>query len=97
MIRELYINERLVITLDKGNHLNGLILQEYSLKSLNERQIEFIKSKASVMEKLKEGSQLNIDTDGTTITSSIKETKGVGFSIPSSVEDLEFNLNAKRR
>jgi len=49
------------------------------------------------MDELKEGKIVNITTDGTTITSDIIGTKGQGLSIPTSIEDLEFNLNAKRR
>lgn len=97
MIKDLYINEKIIISLDKTNHLNGLIIKEYSTNSLDSKEIEFIRSKASVMDKLKEENKLDIITDGTTITSSIKEDKGVGFTIPSSIENLEFNLNAKRR
>ena len=49
------------------------------------------------MESLKNGSIMDITTDGTIITSNIIGTKGEGYSIPTSLEALEFNLNANRR
>ena len=97
MIRDLYINEELMIFLNKNNRLDALKIREKVPKVISQSEIEFIKEKAYIMDELKEGKIVNITTDGTTITSDIVGTKGKGLSIPSSIEDLEFNLNAKRR
>ena len=97
MIRDLYINEKLMIFLNKNNRLDALRISEKVPKAISQSEIDFIRSKASIMDELKEGKIVNITTDGTTITSDIIGTKGQGLSIPTSIEDLEFNLNAKRR
>ena len=97
MIRDLYINEEIMIFLNKSNKLDALRIRERIPKAVSQDEIGFIKDKASIMDELKDGKIVNITTDGTTITSDIIGTKGKGLSIPTSIEDLEFNLNAKRR
>ena len=98
MIRDLYINEKIMISLTKNNKINALKIKDNMMpKMINQDELEFIRHKASVMDKLKEGRVINITTDGTTITSDIIDSTGKGYSVPSSIEDLEFNLNAKRR
>ena len=98
MIRDLYINEKIMISLTKNNKINALKINDSMMpKMIDQDELEFIRHKASVMDKLKEGRVINITTDGTTITSDIIDSTGKGYSVSSSIEDLEFNLNAKRR
>lgn len=97
MIRELYINEKIMISMSRNNRLDALRIKDSMPKSISPSELEFLRNKPSVMDKLKEGRIINITTDGTTITSDIVGTTGQGYSVPSSLEDLEFNLNAKRR
>ena len=97
MIRDLYINEELMIFLNKNNQLDALRIRERIPKAISPSEIEFIRERASIVDQLKEGKIVKITTDGTTITSDMVGVKGEGLSIPSSIENLEFNLNAKRR
>ncbi len=97
MIRDLYINEKIMISMSKTNQFTALRIKDNMPKTIDSKELEFIRNKPSVMDKLKEGRIINITTDGNTITSDIIENQGKGYSIPSSIEDLEFNLNAKRR
>ena len=97
MIRDLYINEELIIYMKSNNILRALWIEENIPKEVNSRELEFIRNKASIMEKLRKENVMQITTDGNKVTSSLDFITGEGLSIPTSIEDLEFNLNAKRR
>ena len=97
MIRDLYINEKLIIYMEKNEKLSAFRIKENVPKIIDPQEIQFVKERASVMESLKNGSIMDITTDGTVITSNMVGTKGEGYSIPTSLEALENNLNAKRR
>ena len=97
MIRDLYINEKLIIYMEKNEKLSALRVKENVPKIIDPQEIQFVRERASVMESLKKGSIMDITTDGTVVTSNIIGTKGEGYSIPTSLEALENNLNAKRR
>lgn len=96
MIRNLYLNEELIISLTKDNQLSGVIKKEFLAKRINPTQLQFVKDNANVMEKLQEKKDLELTTNGTIITSSIDDTIGSGYSIPSSIINLDDNLGAKR-
>ena len=95
MIRELYIGERILINNENGKILGFRVTKE-GPRSIEPKELQFINDKASIMEKLKSGSIVDISTDGTTVTSSIIGTEGKGLSIPTSIEDLEFKINGRR-
>ena len=95
MIRELYIGERILINNENGKILGFRVTKE-GPRSIDSKELQFINDKASIMEKLKSGSIVDISTNGTTVTSSIISTKGEGDSISSSVENLESKLNGRR-
>jgi len=95
MIRELFIGERILINQENGKTLAFRVTKE-GPRSIDPKEMQFIKDKAAIMEKLNSGSIIDISTDGTTVTSRILDTAGKGLSIPTSVEDLEFKLNGRR-
>ena len=95
MIRELFIGERILINQENGKILAFKVTKE-GPRTIDPKEMQFIKDKAAIMEKLKSGSIVDISTDGTTVTSSVIGTTGKGLSIPTSVEDLEFKLNGRR-
>ena len=95
MIRELRIGERILINNENGKILAFKVTKE-GPRTIDPKEMQFMKDKAAIMEKLKSGSIVDISTDGTTVTSSIIGTKGKGPSIPTAVEDLEFKLNGRR-
>jgi hypothetical protein len=97
MIRDLYLNEELILSINKQNKLECLLLKDSIIQPVGIKGFEtIVKERPSVMEQLRAGEKLDISTDGNNIVSTIKEDKGVGYSIPSSVEDLENKLNARR-
>ena len=96
MIRNLYLNEELIISLTKENQIVGVIKKEFLAKKVNSMQLQFVKDSSNVMEKLKEGQDLELTTNGTIVTSSIDGTVGRGYSVPSSIVNLDDKLGAKR-
>ena len=96
MIRNLYLNEELIISMNKDNKLNGVIKREFLAKKVDPINLHFVKENPDIMEKLREGQELQITTNGIIVKSSIDDLTGKGYSIPTSVENLEEKLNARR-
>ena len=96
MIKDLFIGERILI-----NKENEKILAFRVTKSgprlIDSEEIEFIKDKASIMEKLNSGSIVDISTDGTTVTSKIIGATGIGENIQTAVEDLDNKISMGRQ
>lgn len=96
MIKELEINEKLMIKLEKEDRLIVFRVQENVPRIIDPEEINFIKEKPSIMSRLKEGNIISVVTNGETVTSSILGTTGKGENIPKSIEDLDNNISIRR-
>ncbi len=95
MIRNLYVNEELIVSLN-NKRLIGMIKKEHLSKSINSDQIKFIRDYPDVMRKLKEGNELQITTNGVITKSSIEDKIGEGFTVPASIGDLDDKISGRR-